>query len=128
MNGQTYRNVLGSFGPAAGPRLVVGAHYDVCGDQPGADDNGTGVAALLELARLLGQQASLPYHVELVAYTLEEPPFFRTTNMGSFRHAQRLHRAARRRAWHGGARNAGLLRRLPRLAALPPGFAKAGVW
>ena len=91
VNGQTYRNVLGSFGPATGPRLVVGAHYDVCGDQPGADDNGTGVAALLELARLLGQQAALPYQVELVAYTLEEPPFFRTTNMGSFRHAQRLH-------------------------------------
>lgn len=91
VNGQTYRNVLGSFGPATGPRLVVGAHYDVCGNQPGADDNSTGVAALLELARLLGQQAALPYHIELVAYTLEEPPFFRTANMGSFRHAQRLH-------------------------------------
>jgi hypothetical protein len=91
VNGQTYRNVLGSFGPTAGSRLVVGAHYDVCGDQPGADDNGTGVAALLELARLLGQQTSLPYRVELVAYTLEEPPFFRTTNMGSFQHAQQLH-------------------------------------
>ncbi|WP_310396304.1 M28 family peptidase [Hymenobacter sp.] len=89
----TYRNVIGSFGPAVGPRLVVGAHYDVCGEQPGADDNGTGVAALLELARLLGQQPALPYRIDLVAYTLEEPPFFRTPNMGSYVHAAALRAA-----------------------------------
>ena len=91
VQGRTYRNVVGTFGPATGPHLVVGAHYDVCGNQPGADDNGTGVAALLELARLLGQQPALPYPIELVAYTLEEPPFFRTTSMGSYHHAQQLH-------------------------------------
>lgn len=90
VRGQTYRNVLGSFGPTSGPRLIIGAHYDVCGDQPGADDNGTGVAALLELARLLGQQPTLPYRIDLVAYTLEEPPFFRTSNMGSYMHAASL--------------------------------------
>jgi hypothetical protein len=93
VNGQTYRNILGSFGPAEGPRLIIGAHYDVCGEQPGADDNGTGVAALLELARLLGQHASLPCRVDVVAYTLEEPPFFRTPQMGSYVHAQSLHKA-----------------------------------
>ncbi|HEX8330909.1 MAG TPA: M28 family peptidase [Hymenobacter sp.] len=90
VRGQEFRNVIGSFGPADGPRLIIGAHYDVCGDQPGADDNGTGVAALLELARLLGQQAKLPYRVDLVAYTLEEPPFFRTKQMGSYVHAASL--------------------------------------
>ncbi|MGY3087096.1 hypothetical protein ACVWYF_000122 [Hymenobacter sp. UYAg731] len=93
VRGRTYRNVLGSFGPAAGPRLIIGAHYDVCGEQPGADDNGTGVTALLELARLLGQQAALPYRIDLVAYTLEEPPFFRTANMGSYVHAASLNAA-----------------------------------
>ena len=93
VQGQRYHNVLAHFGPETGPRLVVGAHYDVCGEQPGADDNGTGVAALLELARLLGQQPNLPYRVDLVAYTLEEPPFFRTKNMGSYVHAQSLHAA-----------------------------------
>ncbi|OWP62401.1 peptidase M28 [Hymenobacter amundsenii] len=93
VQGQTYHNVLAHFGPETGPRLVVGAHYDVCGEQPGADDNGTGVAALLELARLLGQQANLPYRIDLVAYTLEEPPFFRTKNMGSYVHAQALRAA-----------------------------------
>lgn len=91
VQGQTYRNLIGSFGPTAGPRLVIGAHYDVCGEQPGADDNGTGVAALLELARLLGQQRTLAYRIDLVAYTLEEPPFFRTPQMGSYVHAQSLH-------------------------------------
>ncbi|MDO7849774.1 M28 family peptidase [Hymenobacter sp. M29] len=90
VRGQTYRNVLASFGPLDGPRLVIGAHYDVCGEQPGADDNGTGVAALLELARLLGRRPALPYRIDLVAYTLEEPPFFRTTNMGSYVHAAAL--------------------------------------
>lgn len=90
VQGQTYRNVLASFGPVDGPRLVIGAHYDVCGEQPGADDNGTGVAALLELARLLGQQPNLPYRIDLVAYTLEEPPFFRTPQMGSYVHAAAL--------------------------------------
>ncbi|NVO32442.1 M28 family peptidase [Hymenobacter sp. P5342] len=93
VQGQTYRNVLASFGPETGARLVIGAHYDVCGEQPGADDNGTGVAALLELARLLGQQPALPYRIDLVAYTLEEPPFFRTPQMGSYVHAKSLHEA-----------------------------------
>ena len=65
----------------------------MCGEQPGADDNGTGVAALLELARLLGQQTHLPYRVDLVAYTLEEPPFFRTPQMGSYVHAASLRQA-----------------------------------
>ncbi|MDQ2772581.1 MAG: M28 family peptidase [Bacteroidota bacterium] len=90
VQGRTYRNVLGSFGPTGGPRLIVGAHYDVCGEQPGADDNGTGVAALLELARQLGAQAQLKYRIDLVAYTLEEPPFFRTAQMGSYVHAAAL--------------------------------------
>jgi Zn-dependent M28 family amino/carboxypeptidase len=93
VRGQTYRNLIGSFGPEDGPRLIVGAHYDVCGEQPGADDNGTGVAALLELARLLGQLRQLPYRIDLVAYTLEEPPFFRTKHMGSYVHARSLHEA-----------------------------------
>ncbi|TYZ08045.1 M28 family peptidase [Hymenobacter lutimineralis] len=93
VQGRVYRNILGSFGPAEGPRLILGAHYDVFGEQPGADDNGSGVAALLEVARLLGQQAALPYRVDVVAYTLEEPPFFRTRNMGSYVHAQALHEA-----------------------------------
>ncbi|RSK41187.1 M28 family peptidase [Hymenobacter perfusus] len=93
VQGRPYRNILGHFGPETGPVIVIGAHYDVCGEQPGADDNGSGVAALLELARLLSRQPQLPYRIELVAYTLEEPPFFRTRHMGSYVHAEALRKA-----------------------------------
>jgi hypothetical protein len=51
VDGHEYRNVIASFGPPAAERLIVGAHYDVCGDQPGADDNASAVAGLLETAR-----------------------------------------------------------------------------
>lgn len=94
VEGRTYRNVIARLGPANGPLIVIGAHYDTCGDTPGADDNASGVAGLLELARALA--AHPPRQpVELVAYTLEEPPFFRTENMGSYRHAQWLARQGR---------------------------------
>lgn len=87
--GRTYRNVVAAFGPAEGERIVVGAHYDAAGPYPGADDNASGVAGLIELARLVGR-APPPVCVELVAYTLEEPPFFRSAHMGSAVHAHSL--------------------------------------
>jgi hypothetical protein len=92
IGGKTYKNILTSFGPHDAPRIIVGAHYDVCGNQWGADDNASGVAALLELARLLSKQHtdSWNYRIDLVAYTLEEPPSFRTENMGSAVHAKSL--------------------------------------
>lgn len=90
VKGTVYRNVIASFGTNNRQRIVVGAHYDVCGEQEGADDNASGVVGLLELARLLNQQ-SLNYRIDLVAYTLEEPPYFRTEYMGSYIHAQSLH-------------------------------------
>jgi hypothetical protein len=89
---QSYRNIIASFGPQDGERIVVGAHYDVCGDQDGADDNASGVAGLLGLARLLKKE-SLKYRIDLVAYTLEEPPFFAREEMGSYIHAKSLHDA-----------------------------------
>ncbi len=88
--GQLYSNIIASFGPEAGERIIVGAHYDVCGEQDGADDNASGVAGILELARLL-QDDTLTYRIDLVAYTLEEPPFFGTENMGSYVHAKSLY-------------------------------------
>ncbi|MDF3026729.1 MAG: peptidase [Fluviicola sp.] len=85
----TYKNVIARFNPQASKKLVIGAHYDVCGNQEGADDNASGIVGLLELARLL-KGKSLDNCIELVAYTLEEPPFFRTEYMGSFIHAKSL--------------------------------------
>jgi Zn-dependent M28 family amino/carboxypeptidase len=92
ISNQRVRNIIASFGPADGERIIVGAHYDVCGNQDGADDNASGVAGLLALARLL-QNESLKYRIDLVAYTLEEPPFFGTAQMGSYVHAKSLHDA-----------------------------------
>lgn len=89
VNGQVYKNVICSFGTEHKKRIIVGAHYDVCGDQEGADDNASGVVGLLELSRLLKGQ-KLNYRIDLVAYTLEEPPHFRTENMGSYIHAKSL--------------------------------------
>jgi hypothetical protein len=89
VQGHSYRNVIAQFGPESAERIVVGAHYDTAGPLPGADDNASGVAGLIELARLLGAQ-QLPIRVELVAFSLEEPPYFRTTGMGSSVHAESL--------------------------------------
>ncbi|HEY0030758.1 MAG TPA: M28 family peptidase [Bacteroidia bacterium] len=92
VEGKEYKNIICSFGPKEGERIIVGAHYDVCGNQPGADDNASGVAGLLETARLLKiHSAGLKYRIDFVAYTLEEPPHFRTANMGSAVHAKMLH-------------------------------------
>ncbi len=85
--GFLYRNVIASFGPATGPRIIVGAHYDAMGELPGADDNASGIAVLLELARLLGAGPEPAMQTELVAYVLEEPPYFRDPFMGSAVHA-----------------------------------------
>lgn len=83
-----YRNVICSFGPGDAPRLVMGAHYDVY-RRPGADDNASGVAALIELARMIGEEKpALEHRLDLVAFTLEEPPHFRSQSMGSYINAR----------------------------------------
>lgn len=89
VRGRSYENVIGHFGPADGPRIILGSHYDSFGKLPAADDNASGVAALIELAGLLGKNPpSRP--VDLVAYSLEEPPYFSSDNMGSAFHAADL--------------------------------------
>ena len=93
--GGNYRNVIASFGPKTEELIVVGAHYDTDGELPGADDNASGVAGLLELAHLLCA-VKLPLRVELVAYALEEMPFFGSSEMGSAVHARALHASGRR--------------------------------
>jgi hypothetical protein len=86
---RTYRNVLLHLGPETEERVVIGAHYDAFAELPGADDNASAVAGLIELAHLL-DGAPLSTTVELVAYTLEEPPYFRSQRMGSAVHARSL--------------------------------------
>jgi Peptidase family M28 len=69
--------------------IVVGAHYDSVVGTPGANDNATGVAAVLELARLLKSSATLR-SVRLVFFVNEEPPYFQTSQMGSLAYARAL--------------------------------------
>jgi len=69
--------------------LVAGAHYDTVSGTPGADDNASGMAALLELARLLADEQT-DKTLQFVAFTLEEPPFFRSRYMGSYVYAKGL--------------------------------------
>ena len=66
--------------------ILIGAHYDTVAGSPGANDNGSGVAVLLELSRRL--QALTPAQsVRLVAFTNEEAPFFNTDLQGSMVYA-----------------------------------------
>jgi len=96
-DGKEYKNVICSFGPEAGERIIVGAHYDVQGEQPGADDNASGVAGLLELSRLVQSLKTKPkFGVDFVAYTLEEGQLFKhpcARHYGSYIHAKSLFRA-----------------------------------
>lgn len=74
--------------------IVIGAHYDSAHGTAGANDNGSGVAALLELARRFSGQNFLR-EVRLVWFTNEEPPHFQTDDMGSLHYARGLQASGR---------------------------------
>ena len=88
--GRAFENIIlelkGDTAGGAEKIIVVGAHYDTVEKCPGADDNGSGLVALLELARILGQR---PHHKTLrfVAFTNEEY-YFRSQGMGSYQYAK----------------------------------------
>ncbi|MGC1246362.1 MAG: M28 family peptidase [Spirulinaceae cyanobacterium] len=70
--------------------VVIGGHYDSAFTSPGANDNGTGVAATLELARIFAQKPT-KRTIRFVEFVNEEPPFFWTEAMGSLVYAKRSH-------------------------------------
>lgn len=74
------------------PTLVIGAHYDSAYGTPGADDNASAVAILLEVARSL-KEFSPKRKLRIVFYDCEEPPHFNLGEMGSQFHAASLRRA-----------------------------------
>lgn len=87
--GRAYRNVRCVFPGREKTRIIVGANYDAYGVSPGADDNASGVAALIELAKKL-RVTSHRYTIELVAYANGQKPWFKTEAMGSMHHARML--------------------------------------
>jgi Zn-dependent M28 family amino/carboxypeptidase len=72
--------------------VVIGAHYDSVDGSPGADDNASGVAAMLALARTFAHDSVRPRRtIRFVAFANEEPPNFMTVHMGSYVYAKRCH-------------------------------------
>lgn len=94
--GTEHRNVVGRLPGRTPdrPRVLVGAHFDSARGTPGADDNASGVAVMLEVARLLAD-GSFEATVECVGFNLEEPQRGIDTRVGS-------------RAWAEAAREAGV--------------------
>jgi Zn-dependent M28 family amino/carboxypeptidase len=91
--GQTLQNLEVELPGDDAPQeiIVLGAHYDSIAGTPGANDNASGIAALLEIARLLAGN-TYPRSVRLVAFANEEPPFFYSEEMGSNVYATRSRR------------------------------------
>src|SRR5262245_10076884 len=94
-DGKSVRNieaVIEPSGEIANPEvIVVGAHYDSAPGTPGANDNASGAAAVIELARLLRDlRGKSGKRIRLVLFVNEEPPYFMTDAMGSLRHARSL--------------------------------------
>jgi Zn-dependent M28 family amino/carboxypeptidase len=92
VQGTSVRNLEATLGGTslAEEIVLIGAHYDTVSGSPGANDNASGVAALLEVARLLAAKP-LARSVRFVAFVNEEAPFFYTWEMGSHRYARRAH-------------------------------------
>ena len=84
--GSDFANIIGTIpgtNPAKAP-LLLGAHFDTCGDIPGADDNAAAVAILLAVAESL-QKTVRDRSVVLAFFDAEEPPYFLSSSMGSIR-------------------------------------------
>jgi hypothetical protein len=94
-DGKPVRNIDVTVEPARGNSdpevIVVGAHYDSAPGSPGANDNASGAAAVIELARLLRDlNDSAGKRIRLALFVNEEPPYFRTEAMGSLNYARAL--------------------------------------
>jgi hypothetical protein len=86
--GKAFHNIETEIPGASSQIIVIGAHYDSVLGSPGANDNASGVAALLALARrFAGKPAAKT--LRFVAFVNEEPPYFQTEQMGSFVYASR---------------------------------------
>ena len=76
--------------PGSDEIVVIGAHYDTVAGSPGADDNASGVAAMLAIARRFARERPART-IRFVAFANEEPPYFATEQMGSWTYAKRCH-------------------------------------
>jgi hypothetical protein len=128
--GQKVRNIevsVSSVAPGGKPEriFIVGAHYDSARGAPGANDNGSGTAAVLELARLLKtMQPSRGTEVKFVFFVNEEPPWFMGEEMGSMQHARELKAAGHKVDGALILETIGWYSNAPGSQKLPPGLEK----
>ena len=88
LSGRACHNIEAEIHGVRPQIVVIGAHYDSVYGCPGANDNGSGVAAMLALARRFAGK-STGQTLRFVAFANEEPPYFQTEEMGSFVYASR---------------------------------------
>ena len=88
LNGRACHNIEAEIRGVRPQIVVIGAHYDSVFGSPGANDNGSGVAAMLALARRFAGKP-VGQTLRFVAFANEEPPYFQTEQMGSFVYASR---------------------------------------
>lgn len=76
-NGKEYKNIIATLKGINSNKdwLLIGAHYDSAIGSPGADDNASGVAVMLEVARII-RKSPIAERIKFVAFTLEEPQAF----------------------------------------------------
>ena len=83
VDNEIYENVIAKYQPENKRRFIIGAHYDVYKEQPGADDNASSVAGLLEISRMLMQsELTLDYGIDLFLFVLKNLHFSRKKKWG----------------------------------------------
>lgn len=122
VNGATVRNIEAELRGATEELIVIGAHYDSVSGSPGANDNGSGVAATLELARRFASQR-FERTLRFVLFVNEEPPFFLTGDMGSRHYAARSQTRGERIAAMFSLETIGYYSDAPRSQHYPPPLA-----
>lgn len=115
--GEAYHNVVATLGGATTQRLVLGAHFDTVEGTPGADDNASGIAVLLEAARLLAVNPPA-CTMECVAFTLEE-----MNMVGSAHYVRELKRSRVPVVGMWSLEMVGFTNDAPHSQELPPGLA-----
>jgi Zn-dependent M28 family amino/carboxypeptidase len=110
-----------------GEIVVLGAHYDTVPTTPGADDNASAVAVLIETARLL-RPVALRRTVRFVAFTCEEPPHFYTHTMGSQVYARRCRSQNEQITGMLCLEMVGFFTTAPGSQQVPPGIPKVLRW
>lgn len=88
LNNRACHNIVAEITGSSPEIVLIGAHYDSVFGAPGANDNGSGVAATLALMRRFAG-TSTPKTLRFAAFVNEEPPYFQTPQMGSFVYAGR---------------------------------------